>query len=83
MLVNQNAVFEAVIGSGKAYSVKDWVECCFKRVNKDWRDFVVFKRDFVPEYRVLVSNPRLIKATGWEPKTDFYQLADMMMETQG
>ena len=34
MLVNQNVVFEAVIGNGKAYSIKDWVEYFFKKKNK-------------------------------------------------
>lgn len=79
LLVNQTAVFEAVIGSGKAYSLKDWADYCFKKVNKKWQDFVIIKKDFVPEYKILVSNPQLIKSIGWQPKIDFYQLADLMI----
>lgn len=79
MLVNQSEIFEAVIGCGKAYSIKNWTEYCFKKINKNWQDFVFIKQDFIPEYKILVSNPQLIKSIGWQPKVDFYQLADIMM----
>ncbi len=80
MFVNQDGFFEAVIGSGQAYSIKDWLEYCFTRINKPWREFVEISHNFLPEYQILVSNPRLIKSIGWQPKVDFYKLADMMME---
>lgn len=80
LLINQDKVFEAVIGSGKAYSIKDWVKYCFKKINKNWKDYVVVNKDFISEYKTLVSDPKLIKSLGWEPKVDFFQLADMMME---
>lgn len=80
MLVNQDLVFEAVIGSGKAYSIKEWVDYCFKKIDRNWRDFVVSKNDFKAEYDVLVSNPKIIKSLGWEQTVNFYQLADIMMD---
>ncbi len=79
ILVNQNSVWEAVIGSGKAYSIKDWMVHCFKKINKNWKDHVILKKDFEAEYKILVSNPKLIISLGWSPKVDFYELADMMM----
>jgi len=79
MLVNQSRIYEAIIGSGKAYSIKDWVEYCFSKVNKNWQDFVVAKTDFTPEYDVLVSNPKLITSLGWKQKVSFHELADLMM----
>ena len=79
-LVNQNKVFEAIIGSGEVHSIKEWVECCFKKVNINWRNHLIIKKNFSPEYKILVSNPSLIKqTTGWEPVIDFYKLADKMM----
>lgn len=81
-LVNQKGVYEAVIGSGKPFSIRDWLEYCFNRVGLNWQNHVVLKSDFVPEYEILVSNPALIKSLGWQPKVDFYQLADMMMDKQ-
>ena len=79
-LVNQNKVFEAIIGSGEVHSIKEWVEYCFKKVNIDWRNHLITKKNFSPEYKILVSNPSLLKqTTGWEPVVDFYKLADKMM----
>ena len=80
MLVKQNEIFETVIGSGKAYSIKDWTEYCFNKINKNWQDFTLIKKDYISEYSILVSDPKLIMSTGWKPKIDFYSLADLMME---
>jgi GDPmannose 4,6-dehydratase len=79
-LVNQNVVSEAVIGSGKAYSIREWVEYCFSLKNLQWQQYVELHNNYVPEYSILVSNPGVIKGLGWEPKTDFFQLANMMMD---
>jgi GDPmannose 4,6-dehydratase len=37
-LVQQDAVFEANIGSGKGYSIEDWLQVCFDLKGKDWKD---------------------------------------------
>ena len=81
-LVNQDTVFEAIIGSGDAHSIQEWVECCFKKINKNWEDYVITNHDFIPDYKILVSNPELIRSIGWQPKVDFYKLVDITMETQ-
>lgn len=78
-LIEQDTIFETVIGSGKSYSIKDWLERCFCLIGKDWRDFVVIKDAFVPEYKRLVSNPQTIFSLGWMPKVSFSQLAQMMV----
>ncbi len=80
LLVNQEKIFEVVIGCGKAYSIEEWIEYCFKKINKDWKIFVEIKKDYTAEYRILVSNPKLIMSLGWIPRVDFYSLADMMMD---
>ncbi|AFV24573.1 NAD-dependent epimerase/dehydratase [Methanolobus psychrophilus R15] len=82
ILINQDTVFEAMIGSGIAHSIREWVEYCFKKVNKNWEEHVIINHEFVPEYEMLVSNSELIRSIGWKQKVDFYKLADMMMETQ-
>ncbi len=80
-LVSQDSIFEAVIGNGTAHSIKDFTDYCFRKINKDYRDYIVIKEDFIPEYDVLVSNPALIRSIGCEAKVDFYQLVDLMMES--
>lgn len=83
VLVNQNEVFEAVIGSGEAHSIEEWLALCFGLFGKDWREFVSVKTDFKPEYKVLVSNPGLIKSLGWQPRTSIEELAKMMTADVG
>lgn len=80
ILVNQNSVFEAMIGCGKAHSIREWTEYCFKKVDRNWQDFVTINSSFKPEYKMLVSNPSLMFSLGWRPKVGFHQLADMMMK---
>jgi GDPmannose 4,6-dehydratase len=81
-LINQDTIFEAIIGSGEAHSIQEWVEYCFKKINRNWEDYVIINHAFTPEYKILVSNPGLIRSLGWQPKVDFYKLVDIMMETQ-
>jgi GDPmannose 4,6-dehydratase len=79
ILINQDVVFEAVIGSGKAYSIEYWLECCFKLISKNWRDYVTLNNKFETEYHILVSNPTVIKSIGWQIKKDINDVATMMV----
>jgi GDPmannose 4,6-dehydratase len=78
-LIMQNQVFEATIGSGCAYSIEAWLDECFKLINKDWRHYVVEKKNFKAEYQVLVSNPATINSLGWYATTTMHELAKIMM----
>lgn len=78
-LINQDYIFEAVIGSGKAYSIQEWVEYCFSKIGKSWQDYVIQKKNVLPEYKILVSDPKLINTLGWTNEIDFYSLADLML----
>lgn len=79
-LINQENIQEAVIGSGKAYSIQEWVEACFEQIGQDWREYVYSSYDLYPhEYNKLVSDPKCIFSIGWKPKVDFTSLCKMMM----
>jgi len=78
-LIEQDDVFEAVIGSGISYSITDWLEQCFGLIGKEWRDHVRFQQGFIPEYRCLVSDPATIHALGWAPEVNLKELARMMI----
>ncbi len=78
-LMDQENVFEAVIGSGVPYSIEDWLSECFTSIGRDWRESVRLKPGFSAEYSLLVSNPATIKSLGWVPKVSFSDLAKMMM----
>lgn len=77
-LVNQETVFETVIGSGLAYSIENWTDYCFTKAGLTWQDYVSIEDKFIPQYEILVSDPALIKSIGWSPSVGFEQLADMM-----
>lgn len=77
-LTEQENVFEAVIGSGKAFSIEDWLEACFGLAGMNWQEHVEIVPGFLPEYKLLVSNPQTIRSLGWKTEVEFRQLAEMM-----
>jgi GDPmannose 4,6-dehydratase len=80
-LVSQDVVFEATIGTGKDYSIQEWIEICFSKVGADWHNHVTLRADgFIPEYPLLVSDPTTISSLGWGSAVDIYSLADMMLK---
>jgi GDPmannose 4,6-dehydratase len=80
MLVNQEKIYETVIGSGEGHSIEEWLTECFDLIGKNWKDYVVPNKAFAPEYERLVSDPGLLFSLGWKPGVSFRQLAKMMMQ---
>lgn len=78
-MVNQNDLFEAVVGSGEAHSIEEWVDCCFREKGLSWRDHVDLDERYQPEYKSLVSSPELLFSIGWRPKMNFAELATLML----
>jgi len=81
VLLGQESVFEAVIGSGKTYTIEDWLRICFAFIGEDWRSYVLPRDGFVPEYKRLVSNPETMNLLGWNHKVDIAQLAELMLKS--
>jgi GDPmannose 4,6-dehydratase len=77
-LVQQDNIYEAVIGSGITYSIQEWLEKCFQLIGKNWEDYVILKEGFTSEYKCLVSNPQKIKSLGWKPVISLSDLAQIM-----
>jgi GDPmannose 4,6-dehydratase len=80
--INNNTVFETVIGSGKAYTIADWLELCFSYYNLNWRNYVSQIPGFASEYKTLVSNPATIHSLGWQPLVNINDLALMMLNAK-
>jgi len=78
-LVEQDDFYEAIIGTGKSYSIKNWLEICFEQVGYNWKEFVNIESLYTPEYARLVSNPSKIMSLGWSPKVDINELASIMI----
>lgn len=79
-LVQQDDITEAVLGTGEAYSIQDYIELCFSLIGKNWKQFVRTKEGFKSTYSQLVSNPETIFSLGWQPKTSFEALTKMMLQ---
>lgn len=79
LFVNNNTIFETVIGSGKAYPLSYWVDYCFSYYNLKWQDHVDTDTGFESPYKILVSNPDTILAMGWQPLVNIDTLAQMML----
>ncbi len=80
LLVNNNTKFEMIIGSGKAYSIKDWLVICFSYFKLDWKDYVKKNVNFNSDYNILVSDPAKLFKLGWDQSADIEELAKMMIE---
>ncbi|HTE09059.1 MAG TPA: GDP-mannose 4,6-dehydratase [Flavitalea sp.] len=78
-LVNQDEINESVLGTGKGYSIQEYIEKCFSFIGKDWRPYVKEKQGFRSEYRSLISQPSTIMTLGWKPETDLSQLVEKML----
>jgi GDPmannose 4,6-dehydratase len=79
MLVSQNHFFEAVIGSGKGYSINTWIEICFEIIGKDWTEHVT-QLNRQSAFPSLVSNPKTISSIGWRNEHSIHSLARMIMD---
>jgi GDPmannose 4,6-dehydratase len=79
-LVQQEAVFEAMVGTGEAHSIEEWLQVCFSRIGKDWQEYTGAAENFQSEYTILVSDPSLIRSLGWSPRTSFEDLAGIMLQ---
>jgi GDPmannose 4,6-dehydratase len=79
-LVEQEATFEATLGSGEARSISDWISACAAELSLDQSTFsVVGEPGFVPPFNVLVSDPSTMRGLGWEPRVSFEGLAAKMV----
>lgn len=78
LLINQNSIYEVVIGSGKPYPISDWLEMAFTKRNLDWKHWVELDPEYNKPYDKLFSDPSLMKSLGWEPKLDKTDLLNLM-----
>ena len=79
LLLQQQNIFETVIGSGICYTIEDWLKECFGLISRNWKDHIQIRANYTSEYKRLISNPFLIKSLRWSPKVGLSELAKMMV----
>lgn len=83
MMLQHDVADDYVVGTGEAHSVKEFVECAFKRVNLDWQDYVVIDQAFFrpTEVDYLLADPTKINTVlGWKPEISFEDLVNEMVD---
>ena len=84
LMLQQKEPADFVIGTGKTWSVRDFCDAAFKHAGLDYRDHVVQDSSLLRPAEVDLLVADITKARtklGWEPKTSFEQLVEMMVRT--
>lgn len=82
-MLQQDVPGDFVISTDETHSVREFCEIAFSRVDLNWQDHVVIdERFFRPaEVDLLVGDATHARTIlGWEPKTPFHDLVDMMVD---
>jgi GDPmannose 4,6-dehydratase len=83
MMLQQDKPDDYVVATGKMITVREFCQKAFARYSMNYEDYVeVDSKYYRPtEVDQLLGNPIKAKEKlGWEPKTDVYQLIDMMVD---
>jgi GDPmannose 4,6-dehydratase len=83
LMLQQKNPDDYVIATGKAATVRDFVEVAFKEADLNWEDYVeVDPRYFRPaEVDALIGDFSKAKTKlNWQPKTDWKDLAKLMVK---
>jgi GDPmannose 4,6-dehydratase len=84
LMLQQDKPDDFVVATGETYSVREFVQRVFAKLNLDYNKHVVVdKRYFRPtEVDVLLGDAtKAKKILGWQPKVTFDKLVDMMIES--
>ena len=82
MILQQDKPDDFVVATGESYSVREFVQRVFAKLELPWEDYVVIDpRYFRPtEVEYLHGDPsKAEQLLGWKPKVSFSQLVDRMV----
>jgi GDPmannose 4,6-dehydratase len=83
LMLQQSTADDYVIATGVSHSVRDLVSIAFSRVGLDWEKYVRVDPKFLRPAEVdqLIGSPaKARRVLGWEPKVQFKQLVEMMVD---
>lgn len=86
LILQQEKPDDYVIGTGENHSVQEFVELAFKYVGiSNWQDYVISndpKHIRPAEVDYLIADySKAKKVLGWQPKTSFKELVEMMVKS--
>jgi GDPmannose 4,6-dehydratase len=83
LMLQQDQPDDYVIATGETHSVREFCELAFSYVGLDYRDYVVVDQRFMrpAEVDLLIGDAsKARKKLGWQPRTSFTELVQMMVE---
>jgi GDPmannose 4,6-dehydratase len=84
LMLQQDHPDDYVIATNETHTIKEFLEIAFNKIGLDWRKHVKIDKRFMRplDVRFLKGNyNKSHKILGWEPKTKFEQLAEIMLES--
>ncbi|NTV63921.1 MAG: GDP-mannose 4,6-dehydratase, partial [Oscillochloris sp.] len=82
-MLQQDQPDDYVIATGETHSVREFCELAFGHVGLNYQDYVVQDERFMrpAEVDLLIGDPaKAREALGWQPKTSFPELVQMMVD---
>jgi GDPmannose 4,6-dehydratase len=83
LMLQQEQPDDYVISTNETHTVQEFVELAFARADLDWKKYVKIDEKFKrpAEVELLIGDAAKARKTlGWEPKTSFKQLVNMMVD---
>lgn len=84
MMLQQDNPDDFVVATNETHTVKEFVELAFARADLDWKKYVKLDERFMrpAEVDLLIGDyAKAKKVLGWEPKTSFKELVNMMVDS--
>lgn len=84
LMLQQDTPEDYVVAMGVSHTVGNCIEVAFQHVGLNWKDFVVQDKRFIrpAEVDLLVGDASKARTNlGWEPKVNFTQLIEMMVDS--
>lgn len=81
LMLQQQSPSDYVIGTGKTYTIKEFIDCISEIAEFNLMDYVIIDDNFKrpSEVPLLMANPNKAKQVlGWEAKTNLKELAKLM-----
>ncbi len=82
-MLQQPEAEDFVVATGECYSVKDFLDATFERLDLDWKSHVEIDPWYLrpAEVDLLLGNAaKAREKLGWEPRTGFAELVGMMVD---
>lgn len=82
-MLQQDEPDDYVLATNETYSIQQFLDAAFGRLNLDWHDYVKFDERFLrpAEVDLLIGDYAKAKAKlGWEPQTRMKALAELMAD---